>query len=179
MYELSFICSCIQVFCFSNFFFFVHRVMRVLSNRVSRIARQFRYNKIGKLFQINFCQCHDNRIYSTCMYSDAHTLIALLFCNVADYNLQMEDIKLCEAVQRGLESPAYCSGRYAPQVEKAMHHFHCLLYENLSCWCTSLCLLHVRFTENYLNYFVPFCYVTVVFSLVAVILTYYKVLKVP
>ncbi|PHT42586.1 Choline monooxygenase, chloroplastic [Capsicum baccatum] len=47
--------------------------------------------------------------------------------------VQMEDIKLCEAVQRGLESPAYCSGRYAPQVEKAMHHFHCLLYENLSC----------------------------------------------
>lgn len=46
--------------------------------------------------------------------------------------VQIEDIKLCEAVQRGLESPAYSSGRYAPQVEKAMHHFHCLLYENLS-----------------------------------------------
>lgn len=46
--------------------------------------------------------------------------------------VQMEDIKLCEGVQRGLESPAYCSGRYAPQVEKAMHHFHSLLYENLS-----------------------------------------------
>ncbi|PSS36381.1 Choline monooxygenase [Actinidia chinensis var. chinensis] len=45
--------------------------------------------------------------------------------------VQMEDIVLCEAVQRGLESPAYCSGRYAPSVEKAMHHFHCLLYENL------------------------------------------------
>lgn len=46
--------------------------------------------------------------------------------------VQMEDIKLCESVQRGLESPAYCSGRYAPAVEKAMHHFHCLLYEDLS-----------------------------------------------
>ncbi|KAA8522737.1 hypothetical protein F0562_009102 [Nyssa sinensis] len=45
--------------------------------------------------------------------------------------VQMEDIILCEAVQRGLESPAYCSGRYAPTVEQAMHHFHCLLYENL------------------------------------------------
>ncbi|KAL6977879.1 choline monooxygenase [Sarracenia purpurea var. burkii] len=45
--------------------------------------------------------------------------------------VQMEDIMLCEAVQRGLESPAYCTGRYAPSVEKAMHHFHCLLYENL------------------------------------------------
>lgn len=40
--------------------------------------------------------------------------------------MQMEDITLCEGVQKGLESPAYCSGRYAPLIEMAMHHFHCL-----------------------------------------------------
>ncbi|MQL94484.1 hypothetical protein Taro_027144 [Colocasia esculenta] len=45
--------------------------------------------------------------------------------------VQLEDIELCEAVQKGLESPAYCSGRYAPNVEQAMHHFHCLLHESL------------------------------------------------
>ncbi|KAL4297580.1 hypothetical protein GQ457_12G025300 [Hibiscus cannabinus] len=45
--------------------------------------------------------------------------------------VQMEDIALCEGVQRGIESPAYITGRYAPNVEKAMHHFHCLLYDNL------------------------------------------------
>ncbi|KAL8208656.1 hypothetical protein R6Q57_008068 [Mikania cordata] len=45
--------------------------------------------------------------------------------------VQMEDIRLCESVQRGLESPAYGSGRYAPMVEKAMYHFHCLLHRNL------------------------------------------------
>ncbi|XXG58118.1 hypothetical protein AAC387_Pa04g0508 [Persea americana] len=45
--------------------------------------------------------------------------------------VQMEDIVLCEGVQNGLESPAYCSGRYAPAVEAAMHHFHCLLHQNL------------------------------------------------
>jgi choline monooxygenase len=44
----------------------------------------------------------------------------------------MEDIALCEGVQRGLESPAYSVGRYAPSVEMAMHHFHCLLHDNLS-----------------------------------------------
>ncbi|XP_058113641.1 choline monooxygenase, chloroplastic isoform X3 [Magnolia sinica] len=44
--------------------------------------------------------------------------------------VQMEDIVLCVGVQKGLESPAYCSGRYAPTIEKAMHHFHCLLHEN-------------------------------------------------
>ncbi|GJN39227.1 hypothetical protein PR202_gb28332 [Eleusine coracana subsp. coracana] len=46
--------------------------------------------------------------------------------------VQMEDIALCEGVQRGLESPAYSVGRYAPSVEMAMHHFHCLLHANLS-----------------------------------------------
>jgi choline monooxygenase len=44
----------------------------------------------------------------------------------------MEDIALCEGVQRGLESAAYSVGRYAPSVEMAMHHFHCLLHDNLS-----------------------------------------------
>lgn len=43
---------------------------------------------------------------------------------------QMEDVVLCESVQRGLESPGYDKGRYAP-VEKAMHRFHCLLHQNL------------------------------------------------
>lgn len=45
--------------------------------------------------------------------------------------VQIEDIMLCEGVQRGLESPAYKTGRYAPALEKPMHHFHCLLYNNL------------------------------------------------
>ncbi|KAG8074761.1 hypothetical protein GUJ93_ZPchr0006g44611 [Zizania palustris] len=46
--------------------------------------------------------------------------------------VQMEDIALCEGVQQGLESPVYGVGRYAPSVEMAMHHFHCLLHANLS-----------------------------------------------
>ncbi|KAL9325917.1 hypothetical protein ACSQ67_006562 [Phaseolus vulgaris] len=46
--------------------------------------------------------------------------------------VQIEDIVLCEGVQKGLQSPAYSVGRYAPTVEQAMHHFHCLLYENLT-----------------------------------------------
>jgi choline monooxygenase len=45
---------------------------------------------------------------------------------------QIEDIVLCEGVQKGLQSPAYSVGRYAPKVEQAMHHFHRLLYENLT-----------------------------------------------
>lgn len=46
--------------------------------------------------------------------------------------MQKEDIILCEDVQNGLSSPAYDVGRYAPRVEQAMHHFHCLIYDDLS-----------------------------------------------
>ncbi|XP_008443631.2 choline monooxygenase, chloroplastic isoform X1 [Cucumis melo] len=47
-------------------------------------------------------------------------------------SVQNEDIILCEGVQKGLESPAYKFGRYAPSVENAMHHFHRLLHRNLT-----------------------------------------------
>jgi choline monooxygenase len=38
--------------------------------------------------------------------------------------VQQEDIRISESVQRGLASGAYERGRYAPQVEHAMHAFH-------------------------------------------------------
>lgn len=53
--------------------------------------------------------------------------------SIADSEVvQKEDIILCEDVQNGLSSPAYDVGRYAPRVEQAMHHFHCLIYDDLS-----------------------------------------------
>lgn len=45
---------------------------------------------------------------------------------------QREDIALCESVQRGLRSASYDSGRYAPRLEIAEHHFHRLLAAELS-----------------------------------------------
>jgi choline monooxygenase len=38
--------------------------------------------------------------------------------------IQLEDIHICEAVQRGLRSTTYESGRYSPQMENGVHHFH-------------------------------------------------------
>ncbi len=38
--------------------------------------------------------------------------------------IQLEDIGICEAVQRGLRSTTYVSGRYSPQRENGVHHFH-------------------------------------------------------
>ena len=38
--------------------------------------------------------------------------------------IQIEDIEICEAVQRGLASQTYVSGRYSPARENGVHHFH-------------------------------------------------------
>jgi choline monooxygenase len=45
-------------------------------------------------------------------------------CLEKSHLVQMEDTALCEGVQRGLESPAYDVGRYAPRLEAGMFHFH-------------------------------------------------------
>ena len=45
--------------------------------------------------------------------------------------VQDEDGWICERVQRGITSPAYDTGRYAPHLEHGAHHFHKLLWEAL------------------------------------------------
>jgi choline monooxygenase len=46
--------------------------------------------------------------------------------------IQLEDIDICEAVQRGLRSTTYDSGRYSPSRENGVHHFHGLYAEAMS-----------------------------------------------
>jgi choline monooxygenase len=46
--------------------------------------------------------------------------------------VQIEDIKICEAVQRGLSSRFYDRGRYCVKRENGVHHFHGLLAEFFS-----------------------------------------------
>jgi phenylpropionate dioxygenase-like ring-hydroxylating dioxygenase large terminal subunit len=45
--------------------------------------------------------------------------------------IQLEDIAICEAVQRGLRSHSYRAGRYSVKRENGVHHFHGLLNEFL------------------------------------------------
>ncbi|MFT5459001.1 MAG: choline monooxygenase [Myxococcota bacterium] len=45
---------------------------------------------------------------------------------------QLEDIAISESVQRGLGSPAYDTGRYAPELEVGEWHFHRLLAADLT-----------------------------------------------
>jgi choline monooxygenase len=46
--------------------------------------------------------------------------------------VQQEDVHICEAVQRGLQSVTYDRGRYSVKRENGVHHFHMLLSEFLS-----------------------------------------------
>ncbi|MEK6301892.1 MAG: SRPBCC family protein [Acidobacteriota bacterium] len=46
--------------------------------------------------------------------------------------IQREDIAICEAVQRGLRSRMYTSGRYSVKRENGVHHFHGLLTKSLA-----------------------------------------------
>lgn len=52
-------------------------------------------------------------------------------CLTDSERVQQEDIAICEAVQRGLASPAYDRGRYAPRLEHGAHAFHRLLFQQL------------------------------------------------
>ena len=45
--------------------------------------------------------------------------------------IQVEDIEICEAVQRGLQSQNYVSGRYSPVRENGVHHFHGLYAQSM------------------------------------------------
>jgi choline monooxygenase len=45
--------------------------------------------------------------------------------------IQQEDIRICESVQRGLASEHYNQGRYSVARENGVHHFHGLLAEYL------------------------------------------------
>ena len=49
----------------------------------------------------------------------------------ASHRVQEEDVSISESVQRGLASPAYDRGVYAPAIEMAAYHFHRLLAADL------------------------------------------------
>lgn len=46
--------------------------------------------------------------------------------------VEQEDEEVVEGVQRGMKSRVYNTGRYSPEMEKGVHHFHRLLVEFLN-----------------------------------------------
>lgn len=50
----------------------------------------------------------------------------------SSHQVQLEDVGICESVQRGLRSLGYDKGRYAPKIEQGELHFAKLLYHSLA-----------------------------------------------
>lgn len=46
--------------------------------------------------------------------------------------IQQEDIRICEAVQLGLQSRTYKHGRFSVKRENGVHHFHLLVHKFLT-----------------------------------------------
>lgn len=46
--------------------------------------------------------------------------------------VEIEDEKIVENVQKGINSSFYRSGRFSPKREKGVHHFHCLISQFIS-----------------------------------------------
>src|SRR5262249_31737713 len=49
--------------------------------------------------------------------------------------IQLQDIAICEAVQKGLRSRTYDRGRFSVRRENGVHHFHSLLSRSLGTAC--------------------------------------------
>jgi phenylpropionate dioxygenase-like ring-hydroxylating dioxygenase large terminal subunit len=49
----------------------------------------------------------------------------------SSHQVQLEDVGICESVQRGLKSRGYDKGRYAPRIEQGELHFAKMLYRSL------------------------------------------------
>jgi choline monooxygenase len=47
------------------------------------------------------------------------------------HQIQLEDVDICEDVQRGLRSRSFRTGRYSVRRESGVHHFHRLLAAHL------------------------------------------------
>ncbi|HVT03988.1 MAG TPA: SRPBCC family protein [Thermoanaerobaculia bacterium] len=60
--------------------------------------------------------------------ADSHLDSTMAFSD----EIQIEDMGICEAVQRGLRSRTYDSGRFSVARENGVHHFHGLLAEFLN-----------------------------------------------
>jgi len=78
------------------------------------------HEKTLTIFEWYFHDAHSER-------TRERTAEAIEFSDI----VQREDLHICEAVQRGLQSTTYDRGRYCVKRENGVHHFHMLLGEFL------------------------------------------------
>lgn len=70
-------------------------------------------------------------IFEWFFYPGADPQVPLKTISFSD-EIQQEDIRVCEAVQRGLRSRTYRCGRFSVKRENGVHHFHLLTHKFLT-----------------------------------------------
>jgi len=95
----------------------------------------FMLNRYGPILDTNYVVplSHDRtRVVFDFYFQDAGDTAFIEKSLAASDTVQEEDGMICESVQRGLGSPAYDRGIYAPKIETPAYHFHKLLASDLS-----------------------------------------------
>jgi choline monooxygenase len=97
----------------------------------------FMLNRYGPILDTNWVipMAHDRtRVIFDFYFQDTEGPEAREFIDRsidASHRVQEEDVSISESVQKGLGSPAYDRGIYAPGIETAAYHFHRLLAADL------------------------------------------------
>jgi choline monooxygenase len=93
----------------------------------------FMINRYGPVMDTNFVIpiSHDKMLVVYDWYFEEGCTPEFIQSSIAASDkIQLEDIMISENVQRGLSSPAYNVGLYAPKVEQGELHFHRLLHKD-------------------------------------------------
>lgn len=92
------------------------------------------FNRYGQILDVNLVlplgpdRCKvvfDYYFHPGCTEEFVETSLA------SSHQVQLEDVGICESVQRGLKSLGYDKGRYAPRIEQGELHFAKMLYAAL------------------------------------------------
>ena len=90
----------------------------------------FMINRYGNIMDTNWIVSlgHDKclTIFDYYFESDADEIFVTASIKASE-QVQIEDVAICESVQKGLRSKGYTAGRYAPHLETGEYLFHCLI----------------------------------------------------
>lgn len=95
------------------YYIFPNIMLNILPGRMqTNVIRPFSATKTEVLFNYYYEHPEDKMVREDIEYS---------------HHIQLEDIEICELVQKGLQSKAYNKGRFSVEREKGVYHFQSLL----------------------------------------------------
>jgi choline monooxygenase len=83
--------------------------------------------QVNRVVPLSASRCRVHFEYYYCIDDSAEATERRGADHEFSHQVQLEDVDICQLVQRGLESGSYVPGRLNPLRENAVHHFHELL----------------------------------------------------